>query len=256
MNRLWLAFCAMLVIVPFAAFAQNNNGGAAPAPFWGFQDTYQVTYFPNMITNDGVLNLVNSGAYTPPTTAINTGYLCANLYVFGSTTTSIGFDPSFEEMAACCTCPISRNGSRSVRAQQLLSNPLKTGAYPAVTVKVVWTRPANDNPANCAATVLPTANTLAQAPATVGPVAPEGGFATGGRCWSTAWHAPLPAPPNGIVTPPFGTGTQCLNAPLSANETSMLSNLCSIIWFSLGSGQGRCPVCPTGGTQGGSRTAI
>src|SRR5262245_22097356 len=228
-----LTLCTMLILVPIAALAQP-----APAPFVGYLDTYQVDYFPNTTDNDGVLNLVNTGAYTPANFNIGTGFLCANIYLFGTTTGST-FDRDLEQMQACCTCPISRNGSRSIRARQLLSNTISNPPFPSTTVKVVWTRPANDNPNNCSATALPAGNPLA-APGPIGGGDPPaaGGFATGGRAWLTKWHAGIPATapvPPGLATPPFGTETEASKPLLTNNERNLLGGLCNLIWFSIGS---------------------
>ena len=238
----WLALCATLFLASFAAFA--DVGGPAAPPFLGFEDTYQVTYFSATNTNNGVLNLFNAGAYTQPNPNINQGWICANIYVFASNSPN---DPNREQMASCCTCPITRNGSRNVFASELLSNSLLPGPFTSATVKVVWTKPANDSPGNCTATALPTTNAVAPP---VGPVDPAEGFATGGRCSATRWHAAQNgAPP----LPAFGSETECMNAPLSGNERNLLSGLCNIIWFSLGSGAGQCARCPGNGSQGAIR---
>src|SRR3954451_8532643 len=141
MYRRLLARCAMLILTSFAAYADSGSVGTpTPAPFWGYQDTYQLNVVQNLTTNDAVINLANAGAYALP--PINTGYLCANIYVFG---TNVGntFDLQYEQMAACCACPISRNGSINLGARELVSNPFPTGPINAATIKIVWTRPAN-----------------------------------------------------------------------------------------------------------------
>jgi len=246
MYRRLLALCAMLILTSFAAYADSGSVGTpTPAPFWGYQDTYQLDVVQNLTTNDAVINLANAGAYALP--AINTGYLCANIYVFG---TNVGntVDLDYEQMAACCACPISRNGSRNIRARELVSNPFPTGPINAATIKIVWTRPATDTAAGCfgpqnSPLPLPTGNVIAPLPG------PGVGFATGGRAWATHWHVGLPS------TPAFGTETQFTSAPLSAAEASLLSNSCTAIWTQFGSGLGRCPAqCGRGGAAAPTST--
>ena len=111
MNKRLLASSAMLVLFGCSMFAQTP----APAPGWGYTDTYQLDVLQNLTTADAVINLSNAGFYTPVGSIFpNTGYLCANIYVFGGVAPA---DPSGEQLAACCSCAISRNGVRtSVRS--------------------------------------------------------------------------------------------------------------------------------------------
>jgi len=243
MNKRLLACCAMLVLVGCSTFAQVP----ATPPAWGYTDTLQIDVLQNLTTADSVINLSNAGFYTPPTSIFpNTGYICANIYVFGG----VGLaDPSGEQLAACCSCAISRNGVWSVRGRQLTSNPLTPVTLTAASVKIVWTTPPGGvgtttcTPDNLPATVFnPTAAQLAAARAGLdanGLPTNNGGFATGGRAWATHWHT---------VPAPFGTETRFANAPLSAQERNVLSQNCANT-LGNGSGFGKCAGCPTGGAQ-------
>jgi len=239
MNKRWLACFAMLVLFGCSAFAQ----APAPAPGWGYTDTLQVNVLQNLTTADAVINLTNGGFYTPLGSIFpGTGYLCANIYIFGGVAPA---DPSGEQLAACCTCPISRNGVRSVRGRQLVSNPLTNVTLTAASVKVVWTTPPGGvtNPGSCNAAGLPTGNVLAGLNG-AGQPTNNGGFATGGRAWATHWHTI-----SGI--PAFGTETVFENVPLSAAERNVLNENCAFI-VGNGSGAGICAGCPTGGAQSSS----
>jgi len=235
MYKRLLVGCATLVSLSSVTFAQL----AAPAPGWGYTDTYQINVLQNLTTADAVVNLTNAGFYTPASSVFpNTGYLCANIYVFGGVAPA---DPSGEQLAACCTCPISRNGVRSIRGRQLVNNPLTNVTLTAAAIKIVWTTPSTGvgDPSGCAAANLPTGNTLAGNPA--GAPTNNGGFATGGRAWATHWHviAGIPA---------FGTETKFTDVPLSATERNVLNQNCAFI-IGNGSGAGICGGCPTGGAQ-------
>jgi len=233
MNKRLLACFAMLVLCGCSLFGQAVTG-------WGYADTLQVNVLQNLTTADAVINLTNGGAYTPVGSIFpNTGYLCANIYVFGGVAPA---DPSGEQLAACCTCAISRNGARSVRARQLVSNPLTNVTLTAASVKIVWTTPPSGvtNPGSCNAAGLPASNVVAGLDGAGQPTF-NGGFATGGRAWATHWHT---------ITglPGFGTETVFQNVPLTAAERNVLNENCAFI-VGNGSGAGICAGCPTGGAQ-------
>jgi len=238
MYKRLLVGCATLVSLSSVTFAQI----AAPAPGWGYTDTYQLNVLQNLTTADSVINLTNAGFYSTGTIFPNTGYLCANIYVFGGVAPN---DPSGEQMAACCTCPISRNGQRSLRGRQLVSNPLTNVTLTGAAIKIVWTTPPGGvtNPNSCNAAGLRTGNILAglTGPAGVPPTIPtnDGGFATGGRAWATHWHT-IPAA--------FGTETKFTDVPLSPQERNVLNENCANIQGN-GSGSGICAACG-GGAQG------
>ncbi len=235
MNKRLLASSAMLVLFGCSMFAQTP----APAPGWGYTDTYQLDVLQNLTTADAVINLSNAGFYTPVGSIFpNTGYICANIYVFGGVAPA---DPSGEQLAACCSCAISRNGVRSVRAKQLVYNPLTNVTLSAASVKIVWTTPPGGvTSAGCNPAGLPTGNVLAGLNG-AGQPTNNGGFATGGRAWATHWHVIA-----GI--PPFGSETQFTDVPLSTAERNVLNENCAFI-LGNGSGAGQCAGCPGNGAQ-------
>jgi len=238
MNKRLLACFAMLVLCGCSLFAQEP----AVAPAWGYEDTYQLDVLQNLQTADAVINLSNAGFYTPLGSLFtNTGYICANIYVFGGLAPA---DPSGEQLAACCTCAISRNGARSVRASQLISNPLTNVKLTAASVKIVWTTPpggvTSAGAGSCNAAGLPTGNVLAGLNG-AGQPTNNGGFATGGRAWATHWHTIA-----GI--PPFGSETKLTDVPLTAAERNVLNENCAFI-IGNGSGAGICGGCPGNGAQ-------
>lgn len=242
MYKRLLVACALLVVSAFTAMAQTP----ATAPAWGYTDTYQLNVLQNLTTSDAVVNLANAGFYTPLGNIFtNTGYMCANIYVFGGVAPN---DPQGEQLAACCSCAISRNGVASVRGRQLVSNPLTNVTLTAAAIKIVWTTPPGGvGSSSCNPAGLPTTNVLAALNAAGQPVN-NGGFATGGRAWATHWHT-VP----GI--PAFGTETKFTNAPLSAAERNVLNENCAFI-IGNGSGAGRCAGCPTGGAQGAGTSGL
>jgi hypothetical protein len=235
MYKRLLALSAMLLLSSFTGFTQV----IATAPAWGYTDTYQLNVLQNLTTADAVINLTNAGFYTPLGNIFtNTGYMCANIYVFGGVAPN---DPQGEQLAACCSCAISRNGVASVRGRQLVSNPLTNVTLTAASIKIIWTTPPGGvNSSSCNPAGLPAGNVLA--------AAQNGGFATGGRAWATHWHT-VP----GI--PAFGTETKFTNVPLSFAERNVLNENCAFI-IGNGSGAGRCAGCPTGGAQGGTGSAL
>jgi len=235
MYKRLLVGCATLVSLSSVTFAQV----AATAPAWGYTDTYQLNVLQNLTTADSVVNLTNAGFYTPAGNIFtNTGYMCANIYVFGGVAPN---DIQGEQLAACCSCAISRNGVASVRGRQLVSNPLTNVTLTAASIKIVWTTPPGgvNSPGSCNPAGLPGANTLAT-------TAGNFGFATGGRAWATHWHT---------VPSPFGSETKFTDVPLSPAERNVLNENCAFI-IGNGSGAGRCAGCPTGGAQGSSSSAL
>jgi len=238
MYKRLLVGCATLVSLSSVTFAQEP----ATLPAWGYTDTYQLNVLQNLTTADSVVNLTNAGFYTPAGDIFtNTGYICANIYVFGGVAPN---DPQGEQLAACCSCAISRNGVASIRGRQLVSNPLTNVTLTAASIKIVWTTPpggvtaTNCNPAN-----LPNAAAARAGLDAAGQPTTNGGFATGGRAWATHWHTIA-----GV--PPFGTETKFTDVPLTGAERNVLSQNCAFI-IGNGSGAGRCAAqgC-SGGAQG------
>jgi len=236
MNKRLLACFAMLVLFGCSTLAQEP----AVAPAWGYEDTYQLNVVQNLTTADAVINLSNAGFYTPLGSIFpGTGRLCANIYIFGGVAPA---DPGNEQLAACCSCNLTRNASWSVRARQLVSNPLTNVTLTSASVKIVWTTPVGGpTSTDCNPAGLPPGNVLAGLNA-AGQPTNNGGFATGGRAWATHWHV-IP----GI--PAFGTETKFTDVPLSNGERNVLNENCAFI-LGNGSGAGRSAGCPTGGAQG------
>jgi len=237
MYKRLLALSAMLLLSSFTGFTQV----IATAPAWGYTDTYQLNVLQNLTTADAVINLTNAGFYTPLGNLFtNTGYMCANIYVFGGVAPN---DPQGEQLAACCSCAISRNGVASVRGRQLVNNPLTNVTLTAASIKIVWTTPTNGP-----AAAVPTCNPAGLLAGNVTAAQQNGGFATGGRALATHWHV-IP----GI--PAFGTETKFTNVPLTFAERNVLNENCAFI-IGNGSGAGKCAGCPTGGAQGAQGNAL
>ena len=117
-------------------FAPLTVAQATQVPGQPF-DAYQVTYASNLNIGDSVIRLTNTGANGAPLfgpgLGDDTGKICANVYTFSPD----------EQMASCCSCPVTPNGlvTLSVR-RDLISNPL-TGVVPtSVTIKLLATQPA------------------------------------------------------------------------------------------------------------------
>jgi len=232
------AWSAMLFGLSLTAFAQGPGPGEAP--FLGYPDSFQINVVQNLQTADSIINLTQGGAHAT-VAAPKSGYMCANLYVFSG---YFDADPQGEQMQACCSCPISRNGSANIRARDLIRNPAFNNpiALTGATVKIVWTTPTNgggpysSGGAICNPVTLPTAGVAGVLPAAIVP----GSYATSGRAWATHWHArtsptdPLPAA--------FGTETRFESVALSQAERNVLSTACGFI-VDFASGAGICPGC-------------
>lgn len=194
-------------VVPNTMFSRTFLTLAAlalPAGLFAQSDAYQVRYASNLNIGDSVVNLTNTGAVNGFDPA---GNICANVYVFDAR----------EEMASCCSCPVTPNGLNSLSARRdLISNTL-TGVVPtSIVIKLTATRPVGG---------------------TCDPGAP-GGYVPGLRAWGTTVHA---APVGYAVTEtPFAMAT------LSASEASKLTTQCSFIGV-VGSSYGICKSCRVGG---------
>ena len=163
--RLAVVLAAAFVALAQVAIAQEP----ANTPAWGYEDTYQINVAGNLLVADSLINISNAGLHRlAPTPLVNTGYICANVYVFDVD----------EQMVSCCTCPVSANGTRSLSARRdLVSNTLTPALSTSVTIKLVATTPPGgvNAPTTCNAAALPTANLLA----TIPPLAANnGGFAS------------------------------------------------------------------------------
>ncbi len=90
------------------------------------QSAYQISYFPNTDTHEGVVDIANGGADT------SNGYLCANVYAF---------DPH-EEMIACCSCLISPDQTQHFLVSGVISHRLTPAVPTSITLKLLATAPA------------------------------------------------------------------------------------------------------------------
>ena len=181
---------------------------------------FQVRYASNLNVGDSVINITNTGArgagLQAGTTASITGSICANVYAFSPD----------EQMIACCSCPVTPNGLRSLSAQQDLINNTLTPAVPtSIVIKLLASAPVGGS---CA-----------------GSAAAPGALTSGMAAWGTTIHA---APGGGHRV----TETQFTPATLSDGELSRLTNLCTFI-IANGSGFGVCNSCRLGGLGAGRR---
>ena len=199
-------------------------------------NAYQVRYFTNADCSaastpacpgapqarpDSFVDISNSGARGGVTDQSGTsasigGAICVNVYTFA-------FD---EQMASCCSCPVTPNGLVSLSVQRdLISNTLTPAKPASGVIKLLATVPVAGSCNMSAATV---------ATATLAP---------GLVAWGTTNHA-------GPVSGAFSTTeTAFTPATLSASELSHLGRVCSFI-IGQGSGFGLCKSCPTLGGQG------
>jgi hypothetical protein len=177
-----LAIALVLGVVSGTAVAQDNS-------------TYALTYFSNANTTgapDATVRVINDG---------NTGGdLCAAFYVFDDS----------QEMAECCSCPVSADGliSESVN-RYLTANTLTRVVLNRGVIKVVSTN------------------------APSGSCNPTNGVATAGiRGWATHIQKG--------TNPPYPvTETELHDANLAAAELAGLQQFCSFEII-LGSGRGTC----------------
>jgi hypothetical protein len=197
---------------------------AAPASFAQASDAYQVGYFSansagipcdaETGTNPTYVNCLNTVLFVDQTLRIiNTGQtgspmdpgqgtVCADIYVFDAN----------QEMAECCSCPITANGLQTLSVPLDLTSNTLTATVPVNGVVKV-----------------------------VADVAPPSG------CDPRTITAPV----NGALRS-FGTHlqtqtgpvteTQFQSAPLTPTEQGFLGNACSFVLY-LGSGNGQCR-CP------------
>src|SRR5271165_582476 len=104
-SHMFRAFIFSAALFAFVSLASAQDPATAPA--YGYKDTYQVNVMGNLNFADSVVNITNAGVYSG-----GHAYICANVSVF---------DPN-ETMIACCTCPVSKDGVRSLSAQSDLIN--------------------------------------------------------------------------------------------------------------------------------------
>ena len=203
-----LLLIAALVLAT-AAFAQNPITADSP---------FQVRYASNLNAGDSVINITNTGArgagLQAGTTASITGSLCVSAYAFSPD----------EQMIACCSCPVTPNGLRSLSAQDFIGH-IRFGGPSSFVVKLLASIPVGGS---CA-----------------GSAASPGSLAQGMAAWGTTLHA---APGGGYQV----TETSFIPATLSDGELSRLTNHCMFI-LANGSGYGICKSCRLGGLGGARR---
>jgi hypothetical protein len=196
------------VVASTAAFCQPNVTLDTP---------FQVRYASNLNFGDSVVNISNTGAagagLQSGTSAATTGALCANVYTFAPD----------EQLIACCSCPVTPNGLRSLSVQQdLISNPLTPAIPTSVVIKILSTTPVGGS-----------CNNSAAAP---------GALQAGLVAWGTTIHAN-----NGGYSL---TETAFTPATLSSGEFARITQLCQFIAAN-GSGFGVCRSCRLGGLGAG-----
>jgi hypothetical protein len=202
------------IVFSVVAFAQPNVTLDSP---------FQVRYASNLNLGDSVINITNSGArgagLQSGTSASVTGAICANVYAFSPD----------EQMIACCSCPVTPNGLRSLSAQRdLISNTLTPAVPTSIVIKLYASVPVGGS---C-----------------TGSAAAPGAGTSGMVAWGTTLHSTVTPP----AAPLYGVETPFIPATLSAGELSRLTNLCTFI-LANGSGFGVCPTCQLGGLGAGRR---
>jgi hypothetical protein len=199
-------------------------------------NSFQVRYFTNVDCSaasqpacvgapqarpDSYVDISNTGARggvqdQSGTSAGIGGAFCVNVYTFS-------FD---EQMASCCSCPVTPNGLVSLSVQKdLISNTLTPAKPASGVIKLLATVPVGGSCAGSAAGV----GTATLAPGMV--------------AWGTTNHS---GPVSGSFTT---TETAFTPSTISASELSHLGRVCSFL-MGQGSGFGLCHSCPTLGGQG------
>ncbi len=183
-------------------------GAAANTPAGGPPDAFQVRYASNLNIGDSFINITNAGTQGGFDPA---GDICVNVYAFDSE----------EEMIACCSCPVTPNGLRSLSARNdLIANTLTPAVPTSIIIKLLATTPSGTSCNPSAATA--------------------GKLAGGMRAWGTTLHALPGSPAYG------GTETAFSPAVLSTSELTKLTSECGFIQTD-GSGFGICASCRVGG---------
>src|ERR1019366_6427444 len=179
-------------------------------------DPFQISYAANLSAGDSFVDITNTGALGASvqsgTTAAITGALCVNVYAFSPD----------EQLASCCSWPVTPNGLVSLSARSdLAGNTLTPGAPSALVVKLLATVPIGGSCNNSAGSV----GTAA--------------LANGMKAFGTTLHGTPGIGTYGVTEKPFSAGT------LSASELGRLGNACSFI-LANGSGYGICNTCRLG----------
>jgi hypothetical protein len=208
---------ATIALASVAFAAPDDTAVTAPA---GVEPTfYQVAYASNLMLGDSYVNITNTGTVNGFDPA---GRICVNTYTF---------DPS-EELIACCSCPVTPDGLKSLSAKQdLVSNTLTPGVPGSIVVKLVATVAGSGdcNPATGPAFT----------PGTT--IVPN--LAGGMRAWATTLHV------NSSTGLAEITENVFQSSVLSVSELTKLTTYCGFIQAN-GSGFGICRACHLGGLGG------
>jgi len=221
-----------LQMLAFAALATSTlafSQGIQPAGPSQLDGAFQVRYASNLILNDAVVNITNSGASANGSLTVGLpgqnnidGSLCVNVYVFSAD----------EQEVACCSCYVTPNALWSASVKTALLNSTLTPSFPnEVVIKLISTVP-NGNSINgtAAGNCNPSTVTAAQ-------------LANGLLAWGTTTHGfnTATGPTFQMAETPFLPGT------LSAAELARDVTECQFIQV-LGSGQfGLCKGCSNAG---------
>jgi len=191
---------------------------------------FEVTYFDNNTQSGplatGTLYILNPGLTGSPISGTDSGggnppppmapvmqggpimtfegILCANIYIFDDT----------QEMAECCSCPLTANGPLIIPIEELTDNPLSIMPYRGV-IKIVSTIP----------------NQLCDPTDLSQPVPELRSFVT--HLQNASFGGSLGNPLYVL------TEEEAALAPLSVYEQSDLAQICSFVRY-LGTGRGRC----------------
>jgi hypothetical protein len=208
---------ATIALASVAFAAPDDTAVTAPA---GVEPTfYQVAYASNLMLGDSYVNITNTGTVNGFDPA---GRICVNTYTF---------DPS-EELIACCSCPVTPDGLKSLSAKQdLVSNTLTPGVPGSIVIKLVATvAGAGDcNPATGPQFAPGTTNVP--------------NLAGGMRAWATTLHV------NSSTGLAEITENVFQSSVLSVSELTKLTTYCGFIQAN-GSGFGICRACHLGGLGG------
>jgi hypothetical protein len=180
--------------------------------------TFSVDYFPNLNQFDGLKRVVNTGFWSDSTA----GNLCDMIYVF-----------TREQLAECCGCYVTPNGSRDFDVKMQLASNTLTGVHPnEVLVKQVSSGPlgAGTDVDAITCTISPDGSISCPSPSIA--CDPRGAAPMKGlRSWATKTQV--------IGSLVNITETNSQDASLGAAEQADLVEDCGVL-IELGSGQGLC----------------
>ncbi len=193
------------IVLAIFALAAVASAQIVPAP----ADAFQVQYVANLNVGESYINLVNAGTVNGFDPA---GNICANIYAH---------TPD-QQLIACCACPVTPNGVKTLSAKvDLFTNTLTPGVANDGVVKIIAATTCN--------------------PASVAPEAMVSGL----RAWRTTLHLNTTTGAYQLTENVFQ------NAPLSETELLKETTYCGFIQAN-GSGFGICRSCRLG-TQAATR---